>query len=161
MKSVEKRCTSPKVFINSPLSHIGAQILNNEIKKILVREGFDCILPQEILPPGPNAGAREVFEVNLKLLEQCDTVLSVLDAPGEGVIFELGVAAALGKPVVAFRSDKQRYLGKVVEGFWLSLPKSQKAESLEELRCKLREYRNSWSEMYEKSKIEHIRSSQR
>ena len=136
MNPVEKRSVSPKVFINSSLSHVGAQILNNEIRDILVKEGFDCILPQDVLPPGSKVKAREVFEVNLKLLEQCDTVLSVLDAPGEGVIFELGVAAALGKPVVAFRSDKQRYLGKVVEGFWLSLPKSQKAESLEELRTK-------------------------
>jgi len=78
------------------------------------------------------------------LVEQCDLVLSVLDEPGEGVIFELGFAYALGKPIFAFRSNGQSYLGKVVEGLWLELPESQKAKTLDELRSRLKHLRANW-----------------
>lgn len=141
LKPVKKDVKLLKVFLNSPLSHIAAQTLNLKIKKILDEEGFICILPQDILPPGPNADSQEVFKQNFEFVKQCDIVLSVLDAPGEGVIFELGVAHALGKPIVAFRSDRQSYLGKVVEGLWLTLPEARKARSFDELRSKLKHFR--------------------
>lgn len=131
---------SLKVFLNSPLSHIAAQTLNRKIKKILEEEGFICIMPQDILPPGRNTDSIEVLRQNFELVKKCDIMLSILDAPGEGVIFELGVAYALGKPIFAFRSDRQSYLGKVVEGMWLSLPESRKAKSLDELKSKLRHF---------------------
>jgi nucleoside 2-deoxyribosyltransferase len=143
LKPFEKGAPSLKVFLNSPLSHVAAQILNRKIKQILEDEGFICVMPQEILPPGPNTDAKEVFARNFELVKQCDIILSVLDAPGEGVIFELGVAHALGKPIIAFRSDRQGYHGKVVEGMWLTLPKSRKAKSLEELRGRLKHFRAS------------------
>ena len=130
-----------KVFVNSSLSNIAAQKLNLKIKEILEEEGFICILPQEILPPGPKTDSKQVFRQNFEFVKQCDIVLSVLDAPGEGVIFELGVAHALRKPIVALRSDRQSYLGKVVEGFWLTLPKTRRARSLDELRSKLKHFR--------------------
>jgi nucleoside 2-deoxyribosyltransferase len=139
--SIEKDAVPLKVFLNSPLSHIAAQTLNRKIKKILEEEGFICIMPQDILPPGRNTDPIEVFRQNFELVKRCDIVLSVLDAPGEGVIFELGVAHALGKPILAFRSDRQGYLGKVVEGMWLTLPESRKAKSLGELRSKLKHFR--------------------
>ena len=141
MRPTEKNAMPLKVFLNSPLSHMAAQILNTKIKEILEEEGFICILPQNILPPGPNADPKKVFRRNVELVKKCDIVLSVLDAPGEGVIFELGVAHALNKPIVAFRSNGQSYLGKVIEGLWLTLPESQKATTLEELRNRLKHFR--------------------
>lgn len=140
MRSMEKDVVPLKVFLNSPLSHIAAQTLNRKIKKILEEEGFICIMPQDILPPGRNTDSIEVLRQNFESVKQCDIMLSVLDAPGEGVIFELGVAYALDKPILAFRSDRQSYLGKVVEGMWLSLPESRKAKSLEELRSRLKHF---------------------
>jgi nucleoside 2-deoxyribosyltransferase len=144
MESIKKNVTPLKVFLNSPLSYVAAQILNMKIKEILEEEGFSCICPQEILPPGANTDPKEIFRQNVKLVKQCDIVLSVLDAPGEGVIFELGVAHALGKPILAFRSNKQSYLGKVIEGLWAELPESRKAETLDELRNKLKHLRADW-----------------
>lgn len=140
MRTSEKNVKPLKVFLNSSLSHIAAQILNRKIKEILEEEGFTCILPQDILPPEPGTDPKEVFRQNVEFIKQCDIVLSVLDAPGEGVIFELGVAYVSGKPIIAFRSDKQSYLGKVIEGFWLTLPKSRKATTLEELRSTLKHF---------------------
>jgi len=141
MKSIEKDEKRFKVFLSSPLSQVAAQVLNIRIKEILEEEGFTCILPQDVLPPSPDTDPREVLRHNIRFVKKCDIVLSVLDAPGEGVIFELGVAHALNKPVIAFRSNVQSYLGKVIEGLWLTLPKSRKATNLEELRKKLKHFR--------------------
>ena len=116
-------------------------MLNIKIRKILTEEGFNCIFPQEILPPGPNVDAVEVLNQNTKFVKSCDLVLSVLDEPGEGVVFELGIAHALGKPIIAFRSNGFGYLGKVLEGLWLELPDSRKAKNLEDLRSKLKAFR--------------------
>jgi nucleoside 2-deoxyribosyltransferase len=111
------------------------------VHDIVEEEGFRCDLPQEILPPGPSADPIKVLRLNSKLVRSCDVVLSILDSPGEGVFFELGAAYALGKPIVAFRSQTNDHLGKVVEGVWLTLPQSRKATSLDELRFALRRLR--------------------
>ncbi len=137
MDQGDGREVSPKVFLNSPLSHIAAQMLNSEIKRILVEEGFNCILSQDQLPPVPETDPLDVFTRNIELVNECDIVLTVLDSPGEGVVFELGIAYALRKPILAFRSDKQGYLGKVLEGLWRILPTSRRATTLEELRTRL------------------------
>lgn len=152
MGLVEKKPKKLKVFLNAPLSHLAAQLLNTKIKEILEEEGFTCIFPQGILPPGPNADPREVFRQNVAFVRECDVVLSVLDEPGEGVIFELGVAQALNKPIIAFRSNGFSYLGKVIEGFWLTLPKLQKATTLAELRNRLKHFRIAGRVSREKSK---------
>jgi len=130
----------PRVFLNSTLYELAAQDLNKKLRDLVEGEGFSCLLPQEILPPGPMAEPVAVLHLNWKLVRSCDVVLSVLDSPGEGVLFELGVAYALRKPIVAFRSDSASYLGKVVEGLWLTLPPSRKASSLDELRMALRRF---------------------
>lgn len=141
--SKKERKRKVRVFLNAPLSYIAAQILNTNIKKILEEEGFNCIFPQEILPPGTDVDPVQVFTQNTNFVKKCDVVLSVLDAPGEGVLFELGFAYALRKPIIAFRSN-DGYLGKVIEGLWKELPQNQKATTLEELRCKLRDFRSNW-----------------
>jgi nucleoside 2-deoxyribosyltransferase len=152
MKSAKRNSMRLNVFLNSPLSYIAAQILNTKIREILEEEGFACILPQSILPPGPDADPKEVFRRNVEFVKRCDIVLSVLDAPGEGVIFELGVAHALKKPIIAFRSNGHSYLGKVIEGLWSTLPESQKATNLDELRNKLKHFHAVGSAPHEESK---------
>jgi len=126
------------VFLNSPLADLAAQTVNLQIKNIVEEAGFDCIFPQEILPPGPEADPLTVLRLNLEFIRRSDLVLSVLDSPGEGVFFELGVAYALQKTILAFRSRPGSYLGKVIEGLWQSLPEIQKADSLGVLKSRLK-----------------------
>lgn len=136
--AMKRAKTLSRVFLNAPLSHVAAQLLNEQIKALLEEEGFECIFPQEILPPGPEASPIEVFKQNTRFVKDCDVVLTVLDAPGEGVFFELGLAYALGKPIIIFRSDRQNYLGKVIEGLWQMMPDLRKATTLEKLRSVVR-----------------------
>lgn len=91
-----------RIFLNASLSSLDKRLFNERLKRIVTREGCECLLPQEILPPGQNIDDVEILENNKRLIESSDIVLSVLDEPGEGVIFELGVAFALGKPIVIF-----------------------------------------------------------
>lgn len=145
MVRLEKRkVVLPRVFLNASLSSFAAQNLNIKIKKILEEEGFSCILPQEILPPGTKVDPSEILRQNVEFVKKSDIVLSVLDAPGEGVIFELGFAHALGKTIVAFRSNEASYLGKVIEGLWSALPESKKAVTIDELRIKLKCLHAEW-----------------
>jgi len=146
LKSLDGKKTL--VFVSSPLSKITDQVLNLKIQEVLEKEGFTCILPQIVLPPNSKIASRKIFNVNVALIKRCDVVLAILDQPGEGVLFELGVADALGKQILVLRGKKHRYLGKVVEGFLSTLPKSSKASSLDELRVKIRRFRKEVNEQF-------------
>lgn len=127
-----------RIFLNASLSLPWERLLNKRLKRILIEAGFECLLPQEILPPGRNIDEVEILKNNQRLIESSDVVLSVLDKPGEGVIFELGVAFALGKAIIVFRSSEEDNLGKIIEGIYKLLPKDRKARNLRELRTILR-----------------------
>lgn len=127
-----------RVFLNASLSSPDKRIFNERLKRIVTEEGLECLMPQEILPPGQNIDDVDILKSNKRLIESSDVVLSVLDEPGEGVIFELGVASALGKPIIIFRSDEQDYLGKVVEGVYKLLPEEMKTGDLQELGAVIR-----------------------
>lgn len=133
MNEKNKEKEKYRVFFNAPLSSLAERLFNEELKRVLEKEGFECVVPQEILPPGPNTDPIKILRNNQCLIESSDIVLSVLDKPGEGVIFELGIAFALGKPLVIFRSDEQEYLGKVVEGIYNLIPDDRKTGNLKEL----------------------------
>lgn len=127
-----------RIFINASLSSLAERRLNKEITKILDDLGIEYYLPQDAIQPGQGVDAAAVLEANLRAIEQCNVVLSVLDKPGLGVVFELGQALAMKKCVILFRSDMQDYLGKIMEGVWAG--QSNKARSLEELKAILQRY---------------------
>jgi len=122
-----------KIFLNAPLSSLAEQKLNQEIERLITAHGFSCYTPQEILPPGTGVGASEIVKSNIDALNQCDIILSVLDKPGLGVIFELAYAYAKDKEIILLRTDKQDYLGKIIEGFWERMPEERRAKSLADL----------------------------
>lgn len=122
------------IFLSSPLSTLAEQTLNATVAKIVREIGHNCYVPQEHLPPGGGASSVDVFEHNLRAVSESDAVLTILDKPGSGVVFEVAYAFALDKPILVFRSDKQDYLGKVLEGFWATVPARRKATTLDELR---------------------------
>jgi nucleoside 2-deoxyribosyltransferase len=128
---------SLKLFISSPLSTLAEQNLNATLAALVRDLGYQCYLPQEHLPPGGGASPRDVFQHNIAAVQASDIVLVVLDKPGSGVIFELAYAFAVGKPTVVFRSDKQDYLGKVIEGFWDTTAPDCRATTINELRTVL------------------------
>ncbi|QEI08651.1 nucleoside 2-deoxyribosyltransferase [Pigmentiphaga aceris] len=76
--------------------------------KALCREfGFEGLYPLDNAAPAGLSGpalATWIFEANIVLIRQCDLVMANLQAfrgyePDSGTAFEVGFAAALGKPV--------------------------------------------------------------
>lgn len=74
----------------------------------------DGILLQEAIGRGedPQQASQGVFEADIGALRECDALLVVLDGRtvDEGAAFELGVAWALGKRCVGYKSDPRQLL---------------------------------------------------
>jgi nucleoside 2-deoxyribosyltransferase len=135
-----------KIFINAPLSTMAEQELNKKIVDIVKKLEFEFYFPQEVIPPGTNTAAVRIFEANVQAVKNCDIVLSVLDKPGLGVVFEIAYALAMNKTIILFRSDMQNYLGKVMEGLWQSFDSRKKAQTIEELRQILKAFAKEYKQ---------------
>lgn len=125
------------VFLNAPLSSLAEQQLNITIADAVRTLGYNVYVPQEIIPPGTEKEPQAILEENLSAIDGADVIITVLDKPGLGVAFELGFICAIDKPVILFRSDKQDYLGKILEGIWEASPSTRKATTLNQLQSLL------------------------
>jgi nucleoside 2-deoxyribosyltransferase len=104
-----------KLYFAAPLFTPNERSLNERIVGRLETK-FQVFLPQRdgILLPGASlshdeysAVSREVFKVDVLAIDDCAVLFAVLDGRtvDEGVAFELGVAHALGKRCIGFRTD--------------------------------------------------------
>lgn len=104
-------------YLAAPLFTPAERALNLQIDAVLSRH-FEVFLPQRDghLIPGRrlnqqsfNRVARRVFAGDIEAITGSDVVLAVLDGRtiDEGVAFELGVAFALKKVCVGFRTDSR------------------------------------------------------
>ncbi len=70
----------------------------------LERDGNDvwCAAVHDVplKPDAPLDLRREVFERDLRMLDECDVVVAVLDDFDSGTMFEMGYAHRLGKPII-------------------------------------------------------------
>jgi nucleoside 2-deoxyribosyltransferase len=103
-----------KVYVAGPLFNDMERERNLEVERWLRRLGFDVHLPQKhgLLEEPANGRAAhsargKTFESDVAALRACDAVLCLLDGPvpDDGMCVELGIAWALGKPCVGYRTD--------------------------------------------------------
>jgi nucleoside 2-deoxyribosyltransferase len=103
------------VYVAGPLFTPYERELNSRVCVILEQK-FQTFLPQRdgILLPGRTLNAqqfadlsKEVYESDRSAIGQCEIIFGILDGRvvDEGVAFELGYGAALGKLCVGFRTD--------------------------------------------------------
>ncbi len=99
-----------QVYLAAPLFTQHERSWNRELA-VRVERLLACrvVLPQDI-PLASVPGARRFKEIFSKCLEgvrKCDAVVAVLDGADadSGTAFEVGYAYALGKPIVAVRTD--------------------------------------------------------
>ncbi|WPP01843.1 nucleoside 2-deoxyribosyltransferase [Pseudomonas sp. HR96] len=82
------------------------------LKQLCQRHGLQGLYPMDNqLPAGlvGQAAARRIYQDNLRMIADCDAVLANLEVfrglePDSGTAFEVGMAAALGKPVWGYFS---------------------------------------------------------
>jgi nucleoside 2-deoxyribosyltransferase len=112
-----RRVNKPSLYLAAPLFTPAERALNLEIDSVLSKY-FAVFLPQRdgYLIPGSrlnqrafNEVSRKVFVSDVRAVESAEFVLAVLDGRtiDEGVAFELGIAFALKKECIGFRSDSR------------------------------------------------------
>lgn len=132
-----------RIFLNAALWPAAHRQFNKRLRRIIEDHGFEVYLPQDASAPDHPPSAEEILKANVRAVENCDIVLSVLDCPGLGVAFEIGYAMAKNKTMIAFRTDLRTYLGKIIEGFWDNLDSKSKARTLDELSAVLHAQKDS------------------
>ena len=83
--------------------------------------GFSGVFPLfNALPQGlaPQALARHIYQANVDHIRACDAVVANLDffrgpEPDSGTCFEVGYAAALGKPVVGYLPEDGSFAERI------------------------------------------------
>lgn len=123
----------PLVFLNASLSGLGNRLLNDQVLSVLRGYDVDVYAPQVELPLDAGLSPIQILTANTDAIKRCDVVISILDKPGLGVAYELGVAMTLERPILAFRSATGESLGKILDGLWDRLRPDVRATSLREL----------------------------
>jgi nucleoside 2-deoxyribosyltransferase len=117
-----------RIYVASPLFTEAERASNEDLCRHL--EGcFEVFLPQRdgaVLADGRKRGTDvaalmdAIYEVDCQAIRRCDVVVAVVDGPSvdDGVAFELGFAAALGKRCVGVTTDSRREAGYFRNPMW-------------------------------------------
>lgn len=106
----------PDVFRPDAAGH-GAQL-----KALCAEYGFEGLFPLDVQVPAeitePHQQAIWIYRANLRLIAEADCVLANLASfrgsePDSGTCFEVGYAAALGKPLYGYLPDAGSYVERM------------------------------------------------
>jgi len=100
-----------KVFVSSSLKN---RELNAEIAKLLEDRGFKVYLPQRDTPQCDNVGV--IFNANTNAIKEADIIIAVLINHGRDLGFEIGLAYALSKPIIALVNSEVYKKDKMIAG---------------------------------------------
>ena len=99
-----------RIYLAAPLFSEAEREYNRVIARLLVENFYEVYLPQDT--GDTHAGRsvdehRRIFEQNKKALVSADAVVAIIDGADadSGTAWEMGYAAARGKPVIAIRTD--------------------------------------------------------
>lgn len=112
----------PDVFLPDPFAAAA------EMKAACAEFGIEGVFPLdgEVAPSSDRrAWARAIQRANVRLIRGCDLVIANMTpfrGPNvdDGTAWEMGFAAALGKPVFGWSEDPRDYLAKVAAGLDLA-----------------------------------------
>jgi len=99
-----------RIYLAAPLFSEAERTYNSRIAALLRENLFEVYLPQDA---GDDSAARgndiheRLFAQNVHALERADIVVSIIDGADadSGTAWEMGYAHALGKPIIALRTD--------------------------------------------------------
>lgn len=102
-----------KIFLAAPFFNLGEREFNTKIAKALRSSGFNVWMAQEtsLIKTTTHCEKRKLFDIDISALKSSDVVVAVLDGVevDSGTSFELGYAAALGKPIVGLKTDYRTF----------------------------------------------------
>jgi len=99
-----------RVYLAAPLFSEAERNYNLSVAGLVREHLFDVFLPQET---GDDSASRikedqvRIFSDNLRALKNADIIVAVIDGADadSGTSWEMGYASALGKPIIALRTD--------------------------------------------------------
>jgi nucleoside 2-deoxyribosyltransferase/predicted secreted protein len=102
-----------RVYLAAPLFSEAERGFNTSIARFLSTHLFDVHLPQEAGDDSDMRDVREqerLFLYNKSALEDADFIVAIIEGADadSGTAWEMGYAFALGKPVIALRTDFRR-----------------------------------------------------
>ena len=105
--------TSVRVYLAAPLFSEAETRYNRHLRDLLCQAGYEVYLPQEQGEDARHRTERDdrtIFERHAKALQETEIVVAVCDGPDtdSGTAWEMGYAHALGKSVIAIRTDSRR-----------------------------------------------------
>ena len=99
-----------KIYLSGPLFSQADIAWGGRVKQFLEEhiKGVRVIWPHEIAPDP--AGLQEIFQANLRALEDADIMVALLDGPqvDDGTAWEVGWFFSQGKRVLGLRTDLRR-----------------------------------------------------
>ena len=102
-----------QIFLAAPLFNESEREFNEKVAKELQEAGFDVWMAQEapFIKEGTDEEKRSIYEGDTTALKNSDVVVAVLDGIDveSGVAFEIGYAAALGKPIIGLKTDYRNF----------------------------------------------------
>jgi nucleoside 2-deoxyribosyltransferase len=103
-----------RVYFAAPLFTQAERRWNRELARQIESElGCTVVLPQDICVGGKKNAPRHFAQIHHTCIEgvkSCDAMVAILDGADadSGTAFEVGYAYALGKPVIAVRTDYRK-----------------------------------------------------
>ena len=102
-----------RVYLAAPLFSEAERNYNLSVAGLLRENLFDVFLPQETGDDSASRNKEEqvrIFSDNLRTLKNADIVVAVIDGADadSGTSWEMGYASALGKQIIALRTDFRR-----------------------------------------------------
>jgi nucleoside 2-deoxyribosyltransferase/predicted secreted protein len=102
-----------RVYLAAPLFSEAERTFNASVARLLKTNLFEVHLPQAAGDDSDTRNTREqerLFLLNKKALEDSDIIVAIIDGADadSGTAWEMGYAVALGKPVIALRTDFRR-----------------------------------------------------
>lgn len=105
-----------KVYIAGPLFNESERALNKTLQILIKSNGFEVYLPQEDgglafteIKQGSEAleTRKRIFQHDVEEIRKCDIIICILDGriPDEGTCVELGIAYALDKHCIGYKTD--------------------------------------------------------
>ncbi len=135
---------SKLVYVAGPLFDEGERWWIEQIEQTIAEIGFKTFLPHRDNPEKTPETVQTIFENNRDAIQDSDLVVANLNGitTDDGTAWELGYAAALGKPAIGVFTDwRSRFEGEELVNLMISRSVNQIVRSLPELSDVLEKWR--------------------
>lgn len=130
-----------RIYFAAPLFSDAERMFNIKASEILQSLGYIVHLPQALDDTAESRGAERekiIYQKNLAALKESDIIVAVIDGADadSGTAWEMGFAHALGKRIIALRTDFRRFSENECVNLMLEMD-AEVVHSLDELRALL------------------------